>query len=159
MVLIVLVTDTSIKLRVKYYHLSSMNATTPNLDRHGSKITRRWPHHFCAACFAKSAKNNSAKLAIFSTKNLFKETTCLIGPLYIGPQDGHIRNVLLYKKKPRKGEHVMIPGHRSLHNTCDMCNGNNINNRSTRPNYVYNGEEEKSHSCIYQTIINTHITS
>ena len=122
MVLIVLVTDTSIKLRVKYYHLSSMNATTPNLDRHGSKITRIWPHHFCAACFAKSAKNNSAKLAIFSTKNLFKETTCLIGPLYIGPQDGHIRNVLLYIKNLEKESMWWFPVIEAyiIHATCVM---------------------------------------
>ena len=39
----------------------------------------------------------------------------------------------------------------NLRNMYDIYKGNNINNRSTRSKYVYNGKEGENHSCIYQT--------
>ena len=54
---------------------------------------------------------------------------------------------------------MMHPGNRTLWNVCNMYNGNNINNKFTSPDYVYNGKEGVYHFWVYKTIIKIHITA
>ena len=53
---------------------------------------------------------------------------------------------------------MMPPGRGTLWNTCYIF-VNNINNRSDRPNNLYNGEEGNNNSCTYKTTIKTYITA
>ena len=60
-------------------------------------------------------------------------------------------------KYSRKGYQIIYLGHRTLQNICDIYKGDNINNKSTRLDDVYNGKEGENHSFVYQTIIKIHI--
>ena len=47
----------------------------------------------------------------------------------------------------------MPPVHIIICNICNMYKGNNINNKSTIPDDVYNREESNNNSYIYQTMM------
>ena len=100
--------DTSVKLHVNYDHLSSMTATTPNLDLNGPICSQKWQCHFCKSLFCHVGKQcfwprqKISLQELSSTKNILKETTCLRWPLYIIPQGGHIRRVWLYMMRSKR---------------------------------------------------------
>ena len=83
-----LVWITSIKQSIKDDHLSSVTATTPNLDRKGPKNYQRRQAHFCAACFSMSANIVFGHVRKLFYKEPFKKITCLIWQIYIGTQGG-----------------------------------------------------------------------
>ena len=88
--------DTSNKLRLKEDHLSSVTATTPNLDQNWRKCYQRRPYHFRTACFSMSENIFLATSENLSTEIFFKYNTCLRWPLYKGPQGDSLRQVWLY---------------------------------------------------------------
>ena len=91
-----LVSYTNINQCAKDDHLSSVTATTPNMDQKWPKCYQTLPRHFCAACLPPRKKFVLSTLENFSTKNFFNNTACLRWPFYICTQCGYLRQVWLY---------------------------------------------------------------
>ena len=89
---IFLLKHTRIKQYVKDNHLSSVPTTTPNLDQIKKNVTEDDRVIFTRLFLPRRKIFSSATSEIFSTKNLFKKTTCLRWPIYISTQGGRIRH-------------------------------------------------------------------